>query len=260
MNSWWACQAWLTLVMLCRISVNTWHQSGWAVIAYLMINNWFDWAQIWWMNLLFNLPLFNLIEQFLCICRQATEWNKTNHFSGWAKIGWANLLWNSPCLINFWLHSAEFHGLWFVKNSVPICRQIYYHIGLTFSGWTHHRTPQAWLTSGHFPPKSHHFLGCDLRNSFHAFADKLLIWLTSNLWLNSLWDSPNGPWEGWLTWDNTAESVTLFYTSLIIPLWVRCFHWCFAVGDTHVLDICCFWKLDIFAKFPKQKLSEKWNI
>ena len=97
-----------------------------------------------------------------------------------------------PCLINRWLCFAEFppfSGLWLVEQFPPICRYTPL-IGLSSNS-------QAWLTFGHEigPWNSRCLLASDWLSSLQAFADKLLIRLSSHL-VDQL--TPSLPWRGYV--------------------------------------------------------------
>ena len=89
-----------------------------------------------------------------------------------------------PGLINFWSCSFEFPlfpSLWLVEQFQCISIQTFQGIDLKLGRYIHYGTPQGRLTFGHALLNSRCFLASDWSSIFHAFADKPLIVLSSDL-------------------------------------------------------------------------------
>ena len=91
-----------------------------------------------------------------------------------------------PGLINFGSCFTEFPhipGLWLDKQFLSIWTQTALWIELKFGGRTHYETLQTLWTF------CCHFLTSHFSSSLHAYADRLLILLTSKCLGYSSWDS-----------------------------------------------------------------------
>ena len=116
------------------------------------------------------------------ISRQTTQWIDFK-FGEYIHYG------HPPSLVNFWSCYAVFSpfpGIWLVEQFLSIYGQTADWTGLRCGGTTHYRPLQTWLTFGHVPLNSCYCLASDWSTSdwlshFHAFADKQLIRLDSNL-------------------------------------------------------------------------------
>ena len=98
------------------------------------------------------------------------------------RLGEHNSLWHSPDLINFWSYFAEFlpfPGL--IKQFACICGQTALGIDLKLGGYIRFGTLKAWLTFAHAPMNTCYYMASDWLSNFHAFADKPLLVLSSNL-------------------------------------------------------------------------------
>ena len=96
---------------------------------------------------------------------------QTNCWSDWAQIWWVNSLWNSPGLIKFWLYSPEFVISWpLISHAVSTHLHTNGdRIQFKFGGWTHYRTLHALINSLLSSNEYQPFPGLWLFNSFCAF-------------------------------------------------------------------------------------------
>ena len=97
-----------------------------------------------------------------------------------------------------------------------ICRQNVDRIELRFGGWSHYGIFRAWLTFEYTLLNSRCFLAVDWCGSSCAFADKPYIELSLNSVGGLTMGLPrtDGPYQDWLTLDNTLLSPSSVFPSL----------------------------------------------
>ena len=140
---------------------------------------------------------------------------QTKDLADSAQIWWVNPLWDSPGLVICQSYSAEFlssdtlNSFRTFVDKTPL-------IGLSLNGWVNSLWDSpgqnnVWLGSAEFPSFHHFLISVIGSSSFSAFADKLLIWSTSNLVIELFmgFSSLGGSYQEWLT----SESQLCMMTS-----------------------------------------------
>ena len=114
---------------------------------------------------------------FLYISRQAAQGIYLKHL-GYIHHG-TTQIWQTfrGTQMNF----CCFLDSWLVKQFLHISGQIAQGIDLKLGGYIYYGTCQVWWTLSYAPLNFCHFLASDWSNSFHIFADKLLIRFSSNV-------------------------------------------------------------------------------